>query len=420
MFIGFFYALRDEGVPVSLYEWITLMRALSSGLARDSLMDFYYLARSVLVKNEIYFDKYDGAFVKYFSDFGNAAEKTGTSQIAGRVKRALSGADFEDRAEDEDKDEDKEEDRFQAGLDQTSDIPKKGTLEVPVEPPDHDKQLSDSEKKKLKNRRDSSSGNRPGSGGEIRIGGDTGSMTAVKVAGRRMYKDYKDDSIRDLRQFESALKVLRQLSSRFEGPMDELDVNATIEATGSNAGMLTLVWDRPRRNTLKVILLMDSIGSIYRYIDVCKKLFNAAYRSTHFREIKFFYFHNCIYGRIYKSQWLGMNSYIPTNEFFKLYGSDYRVIIVGDAKMAPSELTDIGGIIDWSAEANDETGLTWLNRVARHFQYCVWLNPVPKHMWGREPDFTTISMVEDIFPMFELTPSGLAKAVKKLRVRSRS
>jgi len=113
-----------------------------------------------------------------------------------------------------------------------------------------------------------------------------------------------------------------------------------------------------------------------------------------------------------------MKESISTDEFFRLYDSEYRVLIVGDAKMASSELTDVGGIIDWSAEYNSETGLTWLGRVARHFPYCIWLNPVPEYMWGSgEPKFVTIKMVGEIFPMFELTPNGIEQAVKRLRVK---
>ena len=400
MLSGFFYSLREEGVPVSLYEWLTLMEALSLELAHNSLTDFYYLARCLLVKSEAHLDKYDVAFAKYFSN-GDSTEKTEPARPEVKKEERSYNTDF-----------------FNPDRYKKESPPVKGTTKVNVVP------LSDEENGTGKEKRAtsgsySSLGDKSNGTGGIRIGGAPGGMTAVKIAGERKYKDYQDDSLINIRQFERALRTLRQLSTNLEGPKDELDLQATIDETGNNAGMLTLVWDRPRKNVFKIIVLMDSIGSIYSYHDVCKRLFNAAHRSAHFKEIKFFYFHNCIYGRIYKNQWLDMGQSIPTEEFFRFYGSDYRVLIVGDAKMAPRELTDIGGIIDWSAEHNSETGLTWLNRVARHFPYCVWLNPVPEHMWGREPDFVTIKMVEEIFPMFELTPGGITKAVKKLRVKSR-
>ena len=407
MFSGFFYALRDEGVPVSLYEWLTLMEALSFGLVNNSLTDYYHLARCVLVKSEAYFDKYDAAFAKYFHN-DDSTEKAGNAPIINMEKLAFGSDDiFYPNRETSDA-EPLPAEQF--------DVLKKFTTEVKVSPLGRQKETE--EGKASSNAL--AFGSESGGAGGVRIGGEGGGLSAVKIAGKRRYKDYQDDNIRNIRQFEIALRTLRQLSTKLEGPKDELDLDATIDETGNNAGMLTLVWDRPRRNALKVLVLMDSIGSIYSYHDICKKLFNAAHKSTHFKEIKFFYFHNCIYGRIYKNQWLDISDSVHTDEFFRIYNSDYRVLIVGDAKMAPSELMEIGGIIDWSAEYNTETGLTWLNRVARHFPYCVWLNPVPEHLWGSSgPKFETINLIGEVFPMFELTPGGITKAVKKLRMKSR-
>jgi len=401
MFSGFFYALRAEGVPVSLYEWITLMEALSLGLANNSLTDYYYLARCVLVKSEAYFDKYDVAFAKYFK--GDFAKKMKSSPLFQTDERVYRSGFFDTDG--------------YVNRNEPPPVEGKITTEVKVSPPSDDK--TDIGGQKQAPGGSLAFGSNVGGAAGIRVGGETGGMSAVKIAGTRRYKDYQDDNIRNIRQFEIALRTLRQLSTKLDGPKDELDLNATIEETGNNAGMLTLVWNRPRRNSIKVIVLMDSIGSIYSYHDICKKLFNAAHKSTHFKEIKFFYFHNCIYGRIFKNQWLDPRESIPTNEFFRLYNSDHRVLIVGDARMALSELTDIGGVIDWSAEYNAETGLTWLNRLERHFPYCVWLNPVPEYLWGSGAKFETISMVKDIFPMFELTPGGLVRALKRLKVKSR-
>jgi uncharacterized protein with von Willebrand factor type A (vWA) domain len=405
MFSGFFYALRDEGVPISLYEWMTLMEALSYGLANNSLTDFYYLARSVLVKSETYFDKYDAAFMKHFNKV--SSEKAEYVHVIEMEKLAFDH-DFLPQAH--------SNETYSTPM-ELLDALKKLEIEVKVSPLDDGQRVTDEEK--ASGSSTLFGNNSGGGGGGVRIGGETSGMSAVKTAGKRRYKDYQDDSIRNIRQFETALRTLRQLSTKLEGPKDELDLDATIDETGNNA-MLTLVWNRPRKNAIKVLVLMDSIGSIYSYHDVCKKLFNAAHRSTHFKEIKFFYFHNCIYGRIYKNQWLDINESFSTDEFFRLYNSDYRVLIVGDAKMAPSELFDIGGIISWSAEYNAEAGVTWLSRIARHFPYCVWLNPVPEYLWrSSEPKFETISIVGEIFPMFELTPAGITKAVKKLRAKSK-
>ena len=261
------------------------------------------------------------------------------------------------------------------------------------------------------------SGDKPLGAGGISFSETSGGMTALKVAGERRFKDYQDDGIRNIRQYEIALRSLRQLSSKLDGPKDELNVEATVEETGRRNGMLSLEWDRPRKNAIKLILLMDSMGSIYYYHSTVQKLFNAAHRSTNFKEIQYFYFHNCIYGRIYKDQLLSHSEYILTEEFFRLYNGEHRLLIIGDARMSEEELRDVGGVLDWHNEYNTEPGYTWLTRVARHYPYAAWLNPVPERLWGRE-HYESINDVREIFPMYALTPAGIKQAVKRLRVKS--
>jgi uncharacterized protein with von Willebrand factor type A (vWA) domain len=261
----------------------------------------------------------------------------------------------------------------------------------------------------------SSDGNGEGGGG-VRFEGPGGGLTAMKVASQRKYREYRDDKLTNIRQFEMALRSLRQLSSRIDGPKDELNLDATVESTGRNGGILDLVWERPRKNNLKIIIFMDSVGSISRYHDVCKRLFNAAHRTTHFKEIKFYYFHNCIYDAIYKSPMVSRGNFIPTDEFFRTRNSEHRLIIVGDATMHVDELLKVGGAINFD-ENNQETGMTWLKRVADHYPYAVWLNPVPQARWGRDVN-QTIPLVANVFPMFELNPTGLQSAMKKIRLKN--
>lgn len=395
MFIDFFYQLKNEGIPVSLHEWITLMEALAKGLTFNSLTGFYYLARSVLVKNEAYFDRYDLAFAKYFKGVETPEDileqamdwlQTVISPMLPSLKKnsSYSGLNLEELRgilEDRLKNQKGEHNKGPTWLG------KGGTSPV---------------------------GNSGFSETGIRIGGATGNLTALKVAAQRKHREYRDDLITGVRQFEMALRKLRQLSTRVEGPKDELDLNGTIDATCKNAGWLKLVWERPRRNKLKVILLMDSAGSMDRYIEVCSRLFTAAHRATHFKEIKFFYFHNCVYEDIYKSHKLQKQNSIKTYDFLRTMNSDYRLIIVGDASMAPSEILIPGGAIAW-AEFNAEPGQVWLKRLARHFPHSVWLNPVPKALWDTERDHQTVALIREIFPMFELTPQGLEQAVRRLQ-----
>lgn len=412
MFAGFFYALREEGIPVSLNEWLALMKALSLDLAENSLSGFYDLARSILVKSETYYDPFDAAFVRCFGEESAGQEEKSAQKELPAQERAYN-PDFFNPA------------RYQAGrkplADQEID-PKlfPGTMEVASSPAAEATGRREQEKD---SNGETSGGQGAGIGemgaGAVNFGSETGAMSAVKVAGQRRYRDYRDESIRNLRQYEMALRSLRQLSSKLEGPMDELNLEATVEETGRNNGALTLEWERPRRNGIKVLVLMDSMGSIYTHYEACKKLFNAANKSTHFKEIKFYYFHNCIYGRIYKDQWLDVKASMTTEAFFRVYNGEYRLLIVGDAQMGEQELMKVGGVIDWSAEFNAEPGITWLRRIARHYPYAVWLNPVPAQFWGRAPEYTSITTVGEVFPMYELTPKGIRQAVKRLHTKSR-
>lgn len=403
MLSGFFYALRGEGLPVSLHEWLTLTEALSAGLADNSLTEFYFLARSLLVKNEALYDKYDAAFAGYFG--GDEADtKKQTPEI--KAAERSYDPDFFNPA--------RYEERQKPAPGTETDLSAfQDRLDMSAAP-----QPEDGGTKEQKRELPEAGGARPGAGesgaGEINFSGETRGMTAVKIAGRRRYRDYQDDNIKNIRQYEIALRNLRQLSTKLEGPKDELDLEATVEETGRNNGLLSLQWERPRRNALKVLVLMDSMGSIYSHYDVCKKLFNAANRSTHFKEIRFFYFHNCVYGRIYNNQWLDIRESVATEDFFRLYNADHRLLIVGDAQMGEQELMKAGGVIDWSAEYNAEPGLTWLKRIARHYPYAAWLNPVPEQFWG---GYESIRTIGEVFTMYELTPGGIGKAVRRLLVK---
>ena len=242
--------------------------------------------------------------------------------------------------------------------------------------------------------------------------------SAVKVAGGRLYRGYRGDEVIGVRRFEAALRVLRQLACD-EGPKDEFDLEGTIDATCRNAGKLKIVWDRPRKNKMKVLVVMDSGGSMDSYIDLCSQLFTAVKRSTNFfKELKFYYFHNCIYEDIYvKPACIDVNA-IKTYNFLQEHDPDYRLIIIGDASMAPSELTEVGGAIDIDHN-NTEPGLVWLERVIRHFDHAVWINPIPARAWDERFNYRaqSIAMIRNLIPMYELTIEGLSQAVKKLKVR---
>lgn len=401
MFTSFFYQLRSEGVPVSITEWMTLMEALYAGLADSSLTSFYFLARAILVKSETHFDKYDIAFQKYFKGIETPAKLL--DQVAEWMENPQPPRMFS------------EEER-QRLLDKLG-LPNWDALRAALE-----------ERLRTQQGPHHGGSNWIGTGGTspfghsgfhpggVRMGGQSHGRSAVKVAAERNYREYRSDKTLGVRQFEVALRRLRQFSTRIDAPKDELDLDATIDATCQNAGQLKLVWTRPRKNAVKVLVLMDVGGSMTPYATICSQMFTAVHRASHFKVLQFYYFHNCIYDWLYTDATLSESRAVKTETLLRSLDSDYRVVLVGDAAMAPSELLMAGGNIFWEIN-NAEPGIAWLERLARKFSHSVWLNPIPaphwEGMWGNQ----TVNMVRKIFPMYELTLEGLDQAIKSLMSR---
>jgi len=401
MYTNFFYQLRREGVPVSITEWMTLMEALSVGLAESSLTGFYYLARAVLIKSESHFDRYDLAFQKYFQ--GIETPEQLLDQVSEWLANPLPAKMFSE--------EDRNRILKQLGLPDWESL--KAGLEERLRKQDAPHHGGNSWIGTGGTSAFGHSGFHPGG---IRIGGESIGQSAVKVASERNYRDYRNDTTLGVRQFEVALRRLRQFSTRLDGAKDQLDLEDTIDETCKNAGQLKLVWTRPRKNSVKVIVLMDAGGSMSPYARICSQLFSAVHKSSHFKDLKFYYFHNCIYDLLYLNAACNPRKAVKTEDILRSLNSDYKVIIIGDAAMAPSELMMSDGNIFWDL-GNEEPGITWLGRLAKKFPYNVWLNPTPEGYWERVHGHQTLKMVRDIFPMYELTLEGLDKAIKKLMVR---
>jgi uncharacterized protein with von Willebrand factor type A (vWA) domain len=205
-----------------------------------------------------------------------------------------------------------------------------------------------------------------------------------------------------------ALRGLRQLSRI--GPEDELDLERTIDATSKNAGEIEMVWTRSRKNAVKLLLLMDVGGSMVPFARLCSRLFSAAHSSTHFKDFQYFYFHNCIYDNLYQD--IERQDAVSTDHLLHTLEPDYKLVLVGDARMAMPELTQRYGAI-YYYERNEVPGLLRLKQFAEHFTHCVWINPTEPYYWNHP----TVMLVEKFFPMFELTLDGLDQAVKKLVVK---
>ncbi|MFC1945651.1 VWA domain-containing protein [Chloroflexota bacterium] len=388
MFTDFFYTLKRSQVPVSVTEWMTFIEALYHGYIK-TVDDIYYLGRSILVKNEAHFDHFDVAFQQYFA--GVAA----TAEIRDQVLDWLaSPTDIE---------------ALRAGAASVDDIF------------GFDKLLEELEKRLTEQTEQHDGGHHwIGRGGTspfghsgrhpagIRIGGQSRSRSAVQIAAERRFRNYRSDLTLDIRQMKMALRGLRQFTR--EGPEDELDLEQTIKTIAKNAGELEFVWKRRRKNTVKLLLLMDVGGSMDPFARLCSQLFSAAHSSTHFKDFQFYYFHNCIYDRLYRD--MERSEAVSTEHLLHTLDSDYKVLLVGDATMSPYELTMRWGAIDYY-ERNDTPGIVWLQRLAAHFRRAAWLNPEDTRAW-RHP---TVRLTAKTFNMYPLTLDGLSQAVKSLIVK---
>jgi hypothetical protein len=239
----------------------------------------------------------------------------------------------------------------------------------------------------------------------VRIGqGESRNKTAIQIAEKRNFKNYSSNVTLDTRQMRVALAHLRALLPL--GPEEKLNLDGTIDATSKNAGELELVWENKEKKAAKVILMMDVGGSMSPYSRLVERLFSAA--SSQISKFKHFYFHNCVYQDLWTD--IERRDSSSTLEFIKSEDTDYKVILVGDAEMAPSELTWANGAIDYWYH-NDVPGIAWLQKIRDKFKDSIWLNPLPRRSWSH---IQTTKMIMDIFPMFELTLDGLDEGIKFL------
>ncbi|HVI41340.1 MAG TPA: VWA domain-containing protein [Anaerovoracaceae bacterium] len=396
MFISFFYLLRARGLKVSLNEWLALIEALDKGLCQASLLDFYHLCRSILVKSETDYDKFDLAFAEYFE--GITTPEDIPEEIWKWLNQDVKKRDINDKSMLDD---------FVLELEE---LQKRLQERIAEQKEKHD------------------GGNYwIGTGGTstmgyngfhergIRVGGESRHKNAVQVAGERNFKDFRQDNILDVRQFQMAFRRLRQYSSRLDGAKTELDIDGTIDETCENAGNLKLVWERPRKNTVKLLLLFDSDGSMMPYSNLCSQLFQAVSKSNHFKDLKVYYFHNCIYEHLYTTPHCRRGEWIDTEWVLSNLSSEYKVIFVGDASMAPSELMSKGGNC-FVGLYNEIPGIDWMKRFKNRYPKHIWLNPIPEREWEYTNGNRTLLKLKEMFPMYELTIDGLETGIKKLLV----
>ncbi len=389
MFINFFYELKNGGLPVSIKEYLILIEAMKAGCASYRVEDFYYLSRATFVKDEGKLDLFDRIFGKVFEGVEFIGEEQVEIPDEWLRKMAELTLSEEEMAE----------------------IDKLGSWD----------EIMETLKKRLEEQDERHQGGNKwiGTAGRspfgaygynpegVRIGQDKGRHgKAIKVWDKREFKNLDDSVELGTRNIKIALRKLRHFAR--EGEATELDLDDTIRST-AHKGYLDIKMVPERHNSVKVLIFFDIGGSMDPFIKICEELFSAA--RTEFKHLEFFYFHNCLYEKVWKDNVRRHNDHIPTMDVLHKYPHDYKIIFVGDASMSPYEIAYPGGSVEhW----NEESGEVWMKRVTQIYSRAVWLNPVPEKHWQYGQ---SIQMIKDIMgdKMYPLTLGGIDSAMKELK-----
>ena len=389
MFITFFNELRAAKVPVTVREYLVLMEGLALGVPDGSVEDFYYLARTCLVKDERHLDKFDQVFGHVFKGL-NLMSEAAHPAIPEEWLKKLTELYLSD--------EDKAKVAELGGWDAIMEELQKRLAEQKGRHQGGSKWIGTGGTSPY-----GANGYNPAG---VRIGQATNrNNRAIKVWDQRAYRDFDDAVELGTRNIKVALRRLRQFART--GSPDELDLAATIKGT-ADKGYLDLHLRPERRNAVKVLMFLDVGGSMDGHIRQAEELFSAA--RGEFKKLEFFYFHNCPYEYVWKDNNRRWTERTPTMEVLHKYPADYKVIFVGDASMSPYEIVQPGGAVE---HMNAEAGEVWLRRITDIYQHSVWLNPVPDTHWGWTH---SVRMIRDLMGqrMYPLTPGGLDKAMRAL------
>ena len=390
MLVRFFFPLRRAGVPVSITELLTLLEALKAGLGDLNAERFYYLARTCLVKDERYYDRYDKAFAAHFK---------GAEDLFALLQQELPENWLAKMAVREFTDAEKAEIEALGGWEKLMETLKKRLEEQ--------KERHQGGSKWIGTAGTSPFGAYGFNPEGVRVGQDVGrNRSAVKVWDKREFANLDDKVELGTRNIKMALRRLRRFARR--GAPDELALADTIDATARSGGWLDIKMQAERHNVVKVLLLLDIGGSMDDHVKTCEELFSAA--RSEFKHLEHYYFHNFTYEALWRDNRRRLNERIGTVELMRTYGTDYKLILVGDASMSPYEITQPGGSVEhWNAEA----GSVWLQRLTRHYPKFAWINPQPQSRWQHS---SSIEMTREILEgrMYPLTLAGLDEAIDAL------
>ena len=404
MFNTFFYYLRAKGLDISMKEWLTLSEALALGLHGSTMTGFYQLCMAILCKSESDYDKFGQAFLEFFHDAkvfdenGEVQEHISQQMMdwvndpGSHILRHYSEKDITEEMRNMDRTE--MERRFRKVLKDQN-------------------RKHDGGNKFIGTQGISPYGNNGLNNNGIRVGGTGGKRSARRVAGERNFKDFRDDNVLDIRQFQMAFRILQRFSTQ-NGAEDEFDIDETINHTSKKGGILQIRYKKPRRNTIKVLLLIDSGGSMDYHSQLCSQLFQAASRSNRFKELRVYYFHNCPKAYLYTNPTLEKKYQVSMETVLRNCDKDFKVLLLGDATM------DIDDLIQppyfETKDNKGYTGVDWLHYILQRYSHTAWLNPRPTTrpvIFGKE----SYALLCKMFDMYPLTIAGLELALKKLMVR---
>ena len=390
MFLKLFGSIRNNGVPVTLREYLDLLEGLSKGLcSSNKIEDFYNFSKLCLVKDEKNYDKFDKAFNSFYEENKNiinqVEKKIPESWVLNELKKIFSN---------------KEKDKVSNDKD-WKDI------------------LKEFEKRLKEQKKRHQGGNKwIGTGGTsmfgnsgynpkgVRVGGKSTNRSAVKVWEKRIYQNLDDQVTINTRNIKMALRRLRKLTR--EGLQDEFDLDNTITATAKNAGLLDVKYRSEKKNSVRVLLLIDIGGSMDDHAKSCEQVFSAA--KSEFKSLDYFYFHNCVYENIWKNNNRRHSEYLETENLLRIYSKNTKLIFIGDALMSPYEITYPGGSVEhW----NEKPGVFYINKLVNYFDKVVWLNPEQRQNWQYSQSTMILKRLSKK-NMFQMNLKGIESAMKNL------
>ena len=405
MFDEFFYLLRQYGLDVSTTEWLTVQQALSLGLHRSSLTGFYDLCRAILCKSESEYDKFDQAFEEFFYDVFYTATGRLRDDLPEDVLAMLQRPNRPDPLQ------------YTHTLEEEAQLAalRRRAMEEQEGTPIYEDSQAQLEGEVFDGSHDIRPDDLPQANPDV--------IQVVRKPRRKPghalplwnFKDFREDNVLNIRQFQMAFRRLCLYSDQF-GPEVELDIQRTIHDTCQKGGLLQIRQKKPRRNAIKVLMFIDSGGTMTPYHDLCSRLFQAVSRSNRFKDLKIYYFHNCIDEYLYTNPTLRLKYEVSTQKVLRECDKDYKVIFVGDATMDVNEL--IYPPAEVTRNNQGFSGQDWLNYILKRYCSTVWLTPILRKKgtcmgtWGAAYDIIT-----DLFQMYPLTVKGLEDAMEQLMVQ---